>query len=142
MTDRERFLALLESLRQAIETLVRYRASVPRDRLLGDLDTQNMVLFALYRAIQAAVDLGQHVIAEHGLPVPSSYREVFTVLRTAGVLDGPLAGRLQGWGGLRNLIAHQYGSLNLELVADALYDELEDLLELATVMARVATEDA
>lgn len=42
------------------------------------------------------------------------------------------AGRRQGWGGLRNLIAHQYGSLNLEPVADALYDELEELRELAT----------
>ena len=78
MTDRERFLALLEALRQALETLTRYQATIPRERLLAELDTQNMVLFALYRAIQAAVDVGQHLIAERGLPVPSSYREVFT----------------------------------------------------------------
>lgn len=141
MTDRERFLALLEALRQALETLTRYQATIPRERLLAELDTQNMVLFALYRAIQAAVDVGQHLIAERGLPVPSSYREVFTVLGTSGVLDGGLAGRLQGWGGLRNLIAHQYGALNLELVAHALYQELGDLRDFATAMAGLAAED-
>ena len=102
MTDRERFLALLETLRQA---------------------------------------LGQHLIAERGLPVPSSYREIFTVLGTSGVLDGGLAGRLQGWGGLRNLIAHQYGSLNLELVAHALYEDLGALRDFATAMAGFTTED-
>jgi len=59
-------LALLETLRQA----------------LGDADVipshHPARASPLYRAIQATVDLGQHVIAERGLPVPSSYREVFT----------------------------------------------------------------
>lgn len=138
MSDPERFLALVEVLRQAVATLARYRATVARARLLDDPDTQNMVLFALYRAIQAAVDLGQHVIAERGLPIPSSYREVFTVLGNAGVVDASLAARLQGWGGLRNVIAHQYGSLDIERVAAALYDELGDLEGFITVMAVLA----
>ena len=54
---------------------------------------------------------------------------------------GGLAGRRQGWGGLRNLIAHQYGSLNLELVAHALHEELGDRRDFATAMAGLATED-
>jgi uncharacterized protein YutE (UPF0331/DUF86 family) len=137
VTDADRFLALIEELRQALAVLARYRASVPRERLLADLDTQNMVLFALYRAMQGSIDLGQHLIAERGLPVPSSYREVFRVLGEAGVVDPELSRRLEAWGGMRNVVAHQYGALDLLRVAKALYDELDDLEEFVTAMARL-----
>jgi hypothetical protein len=68
VADLERFLALLEALRQSLATLDRYQQTVDRDRLLRDVDAQNMVLFALYRAVQGAIDLGQHLIAELGCP--------------------------------------------------------------------------
>jgi uncharacterized protein YutE (UPF0331/DUF86 family) len=141
MTDADRFLSLLEELRQGLAVLARYRASVPRERLLADVDTQNMVLFALYRAMQDSIDLGQHLIAERGLPVPSSYREVFRVLGNARLLDADLATRLEAWGGMRNVVAHQYGSLDLERVARALYDDIGDLDAFATAMARLALAD-
>ena len=139
MTDPDRFLALIEAARQAVEVLKRYRASVPRERLLGDVDTQNMVLFALYRAVQACIDLGQHLIAERGLRVPAAYREVFGVLGEAAIVEATLATRLQGWGGLCNVIAHHYGDIDHALIAHALYDELGDLEAFIARMAEVAT---
>ncbi len=135
MTDPDRCLALLESLRQALAVLDRYRREVTRERLLSEVDAQNMVLFALYRAVQGAIDLGQHVIAERGLPVPSAYREVFRVLADGKVIDRDLARRLEGWGGMRNVIAHQYGAIDLARVAHALHDELGDLEAFAVSMA-------
>jgi uncharacterized protein YutE (UPF0331/DUF86 family) len=141
VTDADRFLALIEELRQALDVLDRYRTSIPRDRLLADLDTQNMVLFALYRAMQGAIDLGQHLIAERGLPVPSSYREVFRVLGDAGLVDADLARRLEGWGGMRNVIAHQYGAIDLQRIARALYDELSDLGAFAAAIARLVQSE-
>jgi len=137
VSDLERFLSLLESLRQTLVVLARYRETVARERLLGDIDTQNMVLFGLYRAIQGCIDLGQHVIAERGLPVPSAYREVFRALGGAGILDDSLATRMERWGGLRNVIAHQYGAIDLTRLARALYDELGDLKEYAVAMAQL-----
>lgn len=141
MTDVDRFLALLEELRQALAVLARYRTSVPRERLLADVDTQNMVLFALYRAMQGCIDLGQLLIAERALPVPSSYREVFRVLGDAGLTEPDLTRRLEGWGGMRNVVAHQYGSIDLERVATALHDELDDLEDFATAMARLVPQE-
>jgi uncharacterized protein YutE (UPF0331/DUF86 family) len=138
VTDLERFLALLAELREALRVLGRYRATVPRERLMAEIDTQNMVLFALYRAVQCSIDLGQHVIAERELPVPSAYREVFRVLGSAGIVDATLAEHLERWGGFRNVVAHQYGSLDLERVARALYEDLDDLEDFATAMARLA----
>jgi len=138
VTDADRFRALLAELRQALVVLHRYRDTVPRDRLLEEVDTQNMVLFALYRGMQSAIDLGQHVIVERGLAVPSTYREIFRVLGTAGVVEPDLSTRLQAWGGMRNVVAHQYGSLDFERIAAALYEELGDLDAFLTAMARLS----
>jgi uncharacterized protein YutE (UPF0331/DUF86 family) len=135
VADPERFLALLESLRQSLLTLDRYRTTVARDRLVSDVDVQNMVLFALYRAVQGAIDLGQHLIAERGLRVPAAYREVFRTLADGGMLTPELGTRLQGWAGFRNIIAHDYGVLDMHLVAGALHDDLGDLHEFAKAMA-------
>ncbi len=141
MSDVERFLSLLEEVRQALLVLARYRATIPRDRLLAEIDTQNMVLFALYRAVQCCIDLGQHVIAERGLAVPSAYREVFRVLGQAGVIDATLAERMERWGGFRNVIAHQYGALDLDRVARALYEDVIDLDRFATTMAQLLSDE-
>lgn len=119
--------------------LERYRREVSRERILTEVDAQNMVLFALYRAVKYAIDLGQHVIAERGLPVPAAYREVFRVLAEAGVVEPELASRLEGWGGMGNVIAHQYGSLDYARVADALHDEVGDLHAFAATMAALGT---
>lgn len=54
MTDLDRFLSLLDELRRALGVLRRYRDAFPRERLLADVDTQNMVLFALYAPFRAA----------------------------------------------------------------------------------------
>ena len=140
MTDPDRFLALVDAARQAVEVLKRYRSSVPRERLLGDVDTQNMVLFALYRAVQACIDLGQHLISERALRVPGAYREVFGVLGEAGIVEAGLAARLQGWGGLRNVIAHQYGEVDYALIAHALHEELGDLEAFVAHMAGQALD--
>lgn len=98
------------------------------------------MVLALYRAVRGCIDIGQHVIAERGLRVPS-YREVFRVLGEAGVLDGSLTPRMERWGGFRNVITHQYGMMDLERVARALHDELVDLEEYAAAMARLISDE-
>jgi len=46
--------------------------------------------------------------------------------------------KLQGWAGFRNVIAHDYGVLDMTLVAHALHDDLDDLYAFAQAMARLA----
>lgn len=140
MADLARFLELLAMLRASIAVLRRYASSVPRETLESDLDTQNMVLFGTYRAIQSAIDLGQHAIAERGLTAPATYRDVFIVLGEEGVISRDLAGRMAGWAGLRNVIAHVYGRIDVRVVADALYGELDDLDDFVAAMAGLASE--
>ena len=85
-----------------------------------------MVLHALYVAIQSAVDLAMHITADSGLAQSESYRAVFRTLERAAIIDAALASRLEGWAGLRNVVAHMYATIDYARVHQALA-ELEDL---------------
>jgi uncharacterized protein YutE (UPF0331/DUF86 family) len=60
--DRERILAYLSELVDALEDWERYRTGTTREQLVSNRDARNMVLHAMLLAIQAAIDIGQHVL--------------------------------------------------------------------------------
>ena len=135
MVDRSRVAAILNGLRCALRDLDRYAGTVSAERLACDPDVQNMVLHAIYRAAQASIDLAHHIIAEEGLELPATYRAGFATLASAAWIDGELAGRLAGWAGLRNVIAHAYVDVAFARVHAAL-GERDDLHRFAAAMAR------
>jgi uncharacterized protein YutE (UPF0331/DUF86 family) len=49
----------------------------------------------LQTAIQVCIDMGSHIIADSGHRPPSSYADVFNVLREEGLLEESLASRLE-----------------------------------------------
>ena len=126
---------LLQSLLDALSDLERYRQSVTREVLRADRDTQNMVLHALYVAIQSAIDLAFHAVADAGLPRPATYQDAFRRLSEGGRLEPELAERLAGWAGLRNVLAHFYPVIDFDKVHQALRDGLADLRTFARTMA-------
>jgi len=122
-------------LLDALADLRRYRDRVTLELLQADRDTQHMVLHAMYQAAQAAIDVALHALADAELPAGQSYREAFAALRSAGLLDPDLATRLEGWAGLRNVLAHQYASVDFALIHAALHDDLRDLEELGALVS-------
>lgn len=93
------------------------------------------LILNLYLALQACSDLAMHVIADRGLGVPGDARAAFDMLAGRGLLDAELTSALSAAVGLRNRIAHQYGTLDLDLVYVAARDDLEDLERFAAAMS-------
>ncbi len=129
------------SARRLAELLA--RVDRVRELLPPDLDTfiaertaAEALILNLYLALQATSDLALHLVADRGLGVPASARDAFFVLERAGVIAPDLARRLAAAVGLRNRIAHQYGSLDLALVHAAARDDLGDLVNFAAAAAR------
>lgn len=123
----------LDVLLDALADLRRYRESVTSEALRDDRDTQHMVLHAMYVAAQAAIDVALHALADSEQPLGSSYRDAFGQLGSSGLIDPELAGRLEGWAGLRNVLAHHYATIDYGLVYQALADDLGDLEAFAEV---------
>lgn len=104
------------------DRLARIDATLPADRatFLADRTVQEIVSFNLFVGFQDALDLSAHVIADQKLALPTTAREHFEILANAKLLTSDVATAMARCAGLRNLIAHAYGTLDL----GRMYDEL------------------
>jgi uncharacterized protein YutE (UPF0331/DUF86 family) len=128
--------AQLDLLERLLERVDHYAKSISRQELESDLDKWLMVSRALELVAQACLDLAMEVVAKRGLGTPETYREAFVRLAQAGVIGADLSETMQGWAGLRNVLAHMYTELDLDRVHSALCEDKAALREFGRVVAR------
>ncbi len=81
--------------------------------------------------IEAVIDLAFLVVKYGKLGYPESDLETFEILSKSKIIPSELAGRLQDAKRMRNIIAHEYGSVDDEIVFHSITEELEkDVKEL------------
>jgi uncharacterized protein YutE (UPF0331/DUF86 family) len=135
VVDRETLQRRLGILLDALADLRRYRDRFDADKLVADRDAQHMVLHALYIAAQAAIDLALHGSAAAEQPMAATYQQAFERLAATNMLEAGLARRLMGWAGLRNVLAHQYATVDYRRIAATLANELPHLEQFAVVVS-------
>jgi uncharacterized protein YutE (UPF0331/DUF86 family) len=89
---------------------------------------QRFVVFTLYIAIQAAINVAAHIVADQKLGLPGSNRGCFLLLGVKGWLPEDLAGRLARMAQFRNVLIYQNSEVDLGKVEEILRDHLGDLL--------------
>jgi uncharacterized protein YutE (UPF0331/DUF86 family) len=123
----ERKLAELELLvGQASE----YRQITVED-YRRDWKTQRIVERTLQMAIETCLDVANHIVADRGLKVPSTYAETFDVLAAADLLSPELHARMRRMVGFRNIVVHEYASIDAEQVVRILRDHRDGLTRFA-----------
>ena len=73
---------------------------------------------------QSFVDLAFLVIKEMGLKSPENDYESFEILSGQKVISSELASNLQQAKGMRNILAHEYGEVDNEIVFNSINEEL------------------
>lgn len=116
MAPEDRLPHVLAALRTALDDLERYSREVPFERLARERDASRMVRQALQEGLQAAIDAGEIMISRTGAPPPTTYRNVFEVLRDRCGLPHDLAEAMGAAAGLRNVLVHVYTVLDLQRV--------------------------
>ena len=119
MTDAGLVLHKLGVLREHIER-VRRRRPASAALLRADVDRQDALAMSLLVAVQEAIDVAFHIVADERWGVPSSYAEGFELLARHAVIDPDLADELARVVGVRHRLAHGYASID----ADRLWSEL------------------
>jgi len=125
MTDPEllaKKLALIEGCVADLRRLAR-----PAD-LERDIRERRFVEHTLQIGIQAAIDVGLHIVSDQRLGEPRTNREVFDLLERASVVPAELATTLRRMVGFRNVLVHGYDDVDLAIVRDILERRLDDLL--------------
>jgi uncharacterized protein YutE (UPF0331/DUF86 family) len=75
-------------------------------------------------ALQEAIDIAYHIVADEGWGIPDSHRAAFDLLASRGVLPAALATQLSAAAAMRNRIAHGDASVDHQ----RLWRELPDAL--------------
>jgi uncharacterized protein YutE (UPF0331/DUF86 family) len=128
--------AQLDLLERLLGRLEHFAATVTRAELETDLDVWLKVTRALELAAQCCIDLAMELVARHRLGLPETNRDAFVRLAQAGVLTTEQSAALGGWAGLRNVLAHMYGAIDLDRLDAALREDKTVLRELARIAAR------
>src|SRR5207302_2006146 len=105
--DRELIATRVAKIREQIRYLTRLE-TLSRDAFLASTTEQHAVERELQIVIEACLDIGHHVISREGLRRPADYREVFEVLREAGIIGTDLGRRLEEMASFRNRLVHGY----------------------------------
>jgi uncharacterized protein YutE (UPF0331/DUF86 family) len=128
-------LAKLGSIRRCIERIRTVTRGEPAS--VREIDVQEIVVLNLQRAVQSALDLAAHLIAERDWGLPDSLKQHFTILEQNGVLSAELGARLRSMTGFRNIAVHNYQALDGAILERIVADHLGDLEDFAASVARM-----
>jgi uncharacterized protein YutE (UPF0331/DUF86 family) len=115
----------LESLRHCI-TRVQSKRPATLDALVADVDTQDVIVLNLSRAVQLCVDIAMHHLAGTDSAVPQTMGQAFELLAQQNVIDAALALRMRKAVGFRNLAVHSYDSIEWAVVYAIANEHLDD----------------
>lgn len=132
MVDRERVLRLLRSITDDIGVLGR-EAGADEPRRADQLWLRG-VKYTFVTAIEACVDVAQHLCATEGWGPPDDNGDALRLLGVHQVLDRELADAMRRAVGFRNVLVHEYVAVSDEIVLGRLLD----LTDLTRFVERVA----
>lgn len=86
----------------------------------------------LQLAAEAVFDVGSHLLVSHFNATPSDYESIIRQLAELGAIDDTLRSRLEGLGGFRNILVHDYLEIDAARVWEYLQDHLDDFVDYAS----------
>jgi len=120
VVDEIRVLRLLRSITDDLSVL-RGEATAD-DRRKADQLWLRGIKYTLVTAIEACVDVAQHLCASEGWGPPRDNGDALELLGRHGVLDADLSRRLRRAVGFRNVLVHEYVEVDDEIVVSRLKD--------------------
>ena len=126
IVDTEIFWRRLDALDDYVRRLRRLARTSEAD-WVSHPNLHDLAARYLHLATEVAIDVANQWISAAGLRTPESNRDSFVVLEQAGELDPALSKRLQGWAGFRNILVHDYLTLDHRIAYRTIHHDLGDL---------------
>jgi len=133
--DRERILFLIGEIEKSV-SILREFAPRKKEKLIQDAKSMGSIKYYLILAIEACIDISNHIIAKERLGVPESYSDCFKMLGNKSLISRGLSDKLIKMAKFRNLLVHLYWKIDEEKVYEILQSELTDFDEFIEQIAR------
>jgi uncharacterized protein YutE (UPF0331/DUF86 family) len=126
VVDRDLVLRRVADIDRYLAELSEFRA-IDAGAYASDWKTQRVVERTLHLAIEACMDLADHLVADRRLPVPETAAGAFLALSDSGDLNPALAGALARMVAFRNILVHDYARLDPQIVLRVLAHDVDDI---------------
>ena len=103
----------LSRLEENLKTLASIKRNYSIDDILSDKIDEWGLRYGLFESIQITIDLACHIVAEKNLGTPKNFTECITFLVLNGIIKQELGDKLTRMIGLRNLLIHEYGIIDV-----------------------------
>lgn len=135
MIDSVRILRLLRNITDDLAVL-RTESHAGRDRRSDPIWLRG-VKYTFITAIEAGIDVAQHLCAVRGWGPPADNGDAMRLLGAHGVLTAQHADAMRKAVGFRNVLVHEYVDVSDEIVVARLgdLDDLDRFVEAVTVVA-------
>lgn len=118
---------MIEDKLKRLEENLRYLNNIKNDYTIEDIQNDKIdewgLRYGLFESIQLIIDLACSIVAKKNLGIPKNYSDCIQLLISNNYLDKILGDKIKNAVGLRNLIVHEYGIIDV----NKLYDYLNNL---------------
>ena len=123
--DQERMVNIVSEFRKSIRRL-RVLAKLSQEQFLNDPDKIGSTKYHFIVAIEACIDICNHIISRNGYRVPDDYADTFKVMGEVGALNRDFADELRNMAKFRNRLVHLYWEVDDSQLYDILQTRLDD----------------
>jgi uncharacterized protein YutE (UPF0331/DUF86 family) len=133
MVEKETIVRRLTFLEEYCSDLDEARQNINREKF-QDKVVRRYIERTLHMAIEACLDIANHIVSYEGYREPVDNKDIFQVLFEQKILDERLTENLKKMAQFRNVIVHDYIRIQPEIVYAILQKNLGDILEFANLI--------
>lgn len=125
----------LESIERCINRIREEYEGNPKN--LEDYRRNDAIVLNLQRACESTTDIAMYIISARKLGIPQTKKEVFDLLKNAGLISNEMCKNMKGMVGFRNIAIHEYRQIDEEILQDVIENHLDDLIDFARQMLNI-----
>jgi uncharacterized protein YutE (UPF0331/DUF86 family) len=122
--NKDKITALIGEIEKSVNVLKELK-QIKKEDLLEDLKALGSVKYYFIIAIEACIDICNHIASKQRWGIPNSYATCFNLLKDCNVLDDAFARKMVNMAKFRNLLVHFYRKVDDEKVYEFLQTELQ-----------------
>jgi len=125
----------LKRLEDNLRELNSFKMNYTLEDVIADKVDEWGLRYGLFESIQIIIDLACSFVSEKNLGMPQNYSECISLLVSNKYLDKDLGERILQTVGLRNLLVHEYGIIDVKKLYEYL-DHLQDIRDFAIAISK------
>jgi len=125
---------------ESIERCVKRIEEIYSEETFGDYLYQDALILNIQRACQQSIDLAMYLVSKLGLGIPKKSGEAFVKLVEGRVISKEIGGVMEKMVGFRNVIIHEYQTVDVNIIKYIAVDGKNDFLKFTKEIVRFMKE--